>query len=83
MKGLVIYSLKRLKVRNTLVEHLFSFKKYSSCSLDYLNVKREIPFWVNKKCYDFIILHYSFLADERFVHNINPWKLKSKRVKES
>ncbi len=82
MKGLVIYSLKRLKVRNTLVEHLFSFKKYSSCSLDYLNVKREIPFWVNKKCYDFIILHYSFLADERFVHNINPWKLKSKRVKE-
>ena len=82
MKGLVIYSLKRLKVRNTLVEHLFSFKKYSSCSFDYLNVKRQIPFWVNKKCYDFIILHYSFLADERFDHNIDPWKLKSKRVKE-
>lgn len=81
MKGLIIYSLKTLRTRNTLKEHLFSFKKYSSFTLNYLNVKEKIPFWISKKEYDFIILHYSFLADERFLDDAKHWLKKIKEIK--
>ena len=81
MKGLIIYSLRRLRTRKTLIEHLYSFKKYSSINLNYLNVKNKIPFWINKKEYDFILLHYSFLGNERFLEDEEKWKMKTKEIK--
>lgn len=77
MQVLIIYQLNSKNDRNTIIEHLYSFKKYrKDISFHYLNVFGSIPFYIKYFKYDAVILHYTYLADERFLSDDKPWKNK-------
>lgn len=77
MKILIIYQLNNNNDRNTISEHLYSFKKYSkNVDFHYLNVFGSIPFYIKYFKYDAVILHYTYLAGERFLSNGDKWKKK-------
>ncbi len=77
MKVLIIYQLNNKSDRNTISEHLYSFKKYrNDISFHYLNVFGSIPFYIKYFHYDAVILHYTYLAGERFLSDPKHWKKK-------
>lgn len=79
MKILVIYQLNNNNDRNTISEHLYSFRKYrKDVSYHYLNVFGKMPFYIKYFKYDAVILHYTYLAGERFLENGNLWRKKIK-----
>lgn len=78
MRILIIYTLEQLKSRNTISEHLYSFEKYApGCEINYLNVIRQIPSYVKNILYDMIILHYTYLAGNRFTDDPTGWNRKT------
>jgi len=66
MKILVIYYLPTKNDRNTMNEHLYSFRHYSGERCYYLNVAYGIPRFCAKINFDLVIFHYSFLAYLRY-----------------
>lgn len=77
MKVLIIYQLNNKSDRNTIIEHLYSFKKYrKDINFHYLNVFGSIPFYIKYFKYDAVILHYTYLAGERFLPDVKHWKRK-------
>lgn len=72
-KFLVLYTINYFDVRNTINEHLFSFKKYANdIEFHYFNVIFGIPKYLKWVNYDGIILHYTFLA-ERYPRKGKKW----------
>ena len=65
MKILVIYYLLNKDDRNTINEHLYSFKRYSDEQCFYLNAAYGIPGFITKINFDLIVFHYTFLAHFR------------------
>lgn len=61
MKILIIYYLHPQKSRNTIREHIYSFK-YSEEQCYYLNAFYRIPEYIISINFDLIIYHYTFLA---------------------
>lgn len=85
MNILLIYSRYDLKLRKTLEDHLFSFKRYSvNSKIHYVNVtaNHSLPKYISRISYDLIILHYTFLAGERFYENVAPWLKKIRGISE-
>lgn len=62
MSILVIYYMLNKDDRNTINEHLYSFKKYSSHECYYLNTAYGIPAWVTRIEFNLVVFHYTFLA---------------------
>lgn len=62
MKILVIYYLLNKDDRNTINEHLYSFKRYSNEQCFYLDTAYGIPKFITKINFDLIVFHYTFLA---------------------
>jgi len=81
MRILVLYSLREKEFRNTTIEHVFSFKKYSpENAFIYVNVgPKGIPFYLKYLSVDAIILHYTLLAGERFLPG-DDWKIKIRGI---
>lgn len=78
MRVLIIYQLRGKIDRNTIYEHLYSFEKYSpQHHFHYLNVFDKVPSFIFNIRYDAVILHYTFLAGERFLEEIGPWQAKT------
>lgn len=79
MRILVLYSLRNKKIRKTITEHLYSFKKYApEHQFIYVNVDSSgIPFYLKQIFFDAVLLHYTFLAGERFLPG-NAWDRKIK-----
>lgn len=74
MKILVLYKINYMNVRNTINEHLYSFKKYSEdVNFYYFNALRSIPRYLSYLKFDGVIIHYTFLS-ERFKDNKELWK---------
>ncbi len=69
MRILILYTLRHKKIRKTITEHLYSFEKYSpENKFIYVNVGSSgIPWYLKHISFDAIILHYTFLAGERFL----------------
>lgn len=82
MRVLVIYQIQDNKERNTVLEYIYSFEKYSKgVHFHYLNVFKFIPIYMLLFRYDAIILHYTFLGNERFLDEEEPWLRKTKLLK--
>lgn len=82
MKVLVIYQDTHYSTRNTVLEHLYSFRKYvPGVSFHYFNVLKKIPSYLTYIDYDAVILHYSFLAQNRFSLDSSGWKRKISNLK--
>lgn len=79
MKVLVVYQLHEKTDRNTISEHLKSFKRYSKHSFHYLNVFETIPDFVIKIKYDAVLFHYTFLAGDRFQEDDSGWERKTQK----
>ncbi len=62
MKILYIYHNIDGNPRNTILEDLYAFKKYSEDDCFYLNVALYIPNFILKIKFDVIIYHYTFTA---------------------
>lgn len=62
MKILCIYNLREKNARNTIDEHLYSFRRYSDEDVYYLNVAFGIPWYIEKIYFDVVIYHYTFFA---------------------
>jgi hypothetical protein len=64
MKILVLYfKWRHKKGRNTVDEHLYSFRKYvRGVKFHYFNAANGIPWYLSLCDYDAVILHYTFLA---------------------
>lgn len=74
---MILYSLNERSRRNTINENLNSFRKYSTrCSFHYINVFNQIPSFLFGIKYDAVILHYTFLAEKRFLADGSPWEQK-------
>lgn len=81
MKILILYSIDERNSRNTINEHLFSFKKFGNqCDFHYLNVFNAIPKFIFRIKYDAVIFHYTFLAEKRFLESPFDWSRKIKNV---
>ena len=78
MKVLVLYQLHSANDRNTISEHLNSYRRYSDHHFHYYNVYKEIPKYLVNQKYDIIIFHYSFLAGGRFLEDPYVWNKKIK-----
>lgn len=77
MRILVLYEIYTNTIRNTINEHLFSFKKYApEHTYDYVNVIDKIPPVLFGAQYDLIILHYTYLAGARFDQDDRKWNKK-------
>lgn len=64
MRILVVYHLRDLQPRATLIDHIYSFRRYSEHEVDYLNVGNgEIPSYVSEMNWDLVIFHYAFVSD--------------------
>jgi len=61
MRILIIYYLHPQKSRNTIREHIYSFK-YSKEDCYFLNAYYKIPKYIISINFDLIIYHYTFLA---------------------
>ena len=82
MKILVLYRLLTANSRNTIFEHLYSFKKYyKKAHYHYYNVTTGIPKYLTKIKYDGIILHYTFLS-ARFKLSNSAWIKYISNIKE-
>jgi len=62
MKILVVYYLAASNDRNTMNEHLYSFRNYSGERCYYLNSAYGMPEFITRVAFDLIIFHYTFLA---------------------
>lgn len=81
MQILVLFSLNERTSRNTINEHLYSFETNGDQhDFHYVNVFTILPnflFWIE---YDAVILHYTFLAEKRFLENEFAWNQKIKNL---
>lgn len=78
MEILVLYTLRQKKFRKTITEHLYSFRHYSNHNFTYVNVGPDgIPSYLKELSFDAVILHYTFLASERFLKG-DGWDIKIK-----
>jgi hypothetical protein len=83
MKILILYQLRDRTDRSTIYEHLYSFKKFNlQHNFHYLNVFDGIPDFVRKIKYDAVILHYTFLAGERFLKDDTLWLKKTRGLED-
>ena len=63
MKILVLYFLPSTQTRQTIFEHLFSFRNYNSDhTFYYYNMLWSFPYKLNYAEFDAIILHYTILS---------------------
>lgn len=63
MKVLVLYGLYDRKIRTTILDHLYSFRRYvNGVDYHYCNVFKKIPRYLSLVEYDGIILHYTLLS---------------------
>ena len=70
MNILVLYKDDSWYTRNTINEHIQSFKKYAeNTRVHYFNVHKKIPKFLKKIPYDGIILHTTFLAQRYHLNN--------------
>tara|TARA_B110000238_G_scaffold14954_1_gene14605 strand:+ start:9854 stop:11146 length:1293 start_codon:yes stop_codon:yes gene_type:complete len=81
MKVLVLYSLDRFSLRDTVKSHLNSFKEHKSLNCLYVNIKSQIPAFLQGLDFDLIILHYTLLAGVRFHIDSRKWLHKVKAIK--
>lgn len=83
MKILIIYQLAEKTERSTIYEHLYSFRKFNpGHQFHYVNVFKTIPSFLKKINYDAVILHYTYLAGDRFLADRTSWDLKTKSLEE-
>jgi hypothetical protein len=83
MRILIVYELPRKTDRNTIFEHLNSFKKFGpENEYHYLNVFNKIPYLLKFVKYDLIVFHYTFLAGSRFFAKSHDWETKTFFAKE-
>lgn len=83
MRILVIYQLAEKTDRSTIYEHLYSFRKFNSeHKFHYVNIFKTIPSFLKKIKYDAVILHYTYLAGERFLTDRTAWDMKTKGLEE-
>lgn len=81
MKILILYSRYRISERETFKAHLNSFKKKKELDVHYLNIAfSKLPSFIFKYKFDLLILHYSFLAGERFYLDDKKWISKTKEI---
>ena len=67
---LILYYYRQYPVRATHLDHLYSFKKYSSHRCFYLNIgTRGIPKYVKRLDWDLIIIH-TFLLSTRWTREL-------------
>lgn len=72
MKILVIYFQRYEKtIRNTINEHLYSFKRYSEEECYYLNAALGIPWYISKINFDLTIYHYTIFAKKWNLREFN------------
>ena len=76
MKILVIYHITEFKIRNTIKDHLFSFRNFSNEHCFYVNVAYGVPKKILKIDFDLVIYHYTFttlktLGKKRFLKFLN------------
>jgi hypothetical protein len=61
---LVVYHLREAVPRLTILDHLYSFKRYSSDRVFYYNVADGgAPSWMHRMSWDVVIFHYAFVSD--------------------
>ena len=84
MRVLVIYfKLGSTKDRNTIDEHLYSFRRYvRSVQFHYFNAANGIPRYLTCVHYDGVILHYTFLAARWSKGFYEKWKPHIRRLKD-
>jgi hypothetical protein len=84
VKILVIYfKLNIKKTRNTINEHLYSFRKYNDdTKFHYFNAINGIPRYLTFVKYDGVILHYTFLATRWSRNFFRGWSRSILRLKE-
>jgi len=74
MKILILYKKFFEKDRNTITEHLYSFKNYYHAEdFCYVNVPDRIPRYLPYFKFDAVILHYTFLST-RFLPSEHYWQ---------
>ena len=83
MKILVLYfKLGSHKDRNTIDEHLYSFRRYvKGVEFHYFNAANGIPWYLTFPKYDGVILHYTFLAARWSQQFFEGWKKTITRLK--
>ena len=83
MKILVLYfRLDSYKDRNTIYEHLYSFRRYvNGVEFQYINTANGVPWYLAFPKYNGVILHYTFLAARWSQHFYESWKNTTKRLK--
>ncbi|MEY3420320.1 MAG: hypothetical protein RIR48_600 [Bacteroidota bacterium] len=59
MNILVLYDLVEFSSRNTIIEHLKSFERYSNHKVFYFNVAFGVPEWVEDASFELIVYHYT------------------------
>lgn len=78
MNILVLYELGQNEDRNTINDHLYSFKRYQpQNNYHYINVNQIIPKILKRIKYDVVILHYTYLAGSRFLSDSSEWERKT------
>jgi hypothetical protein len=61
---LVVYHLRDTAVRATLSDHIYSFRRWSDHTVDYLNVGNgNTPAYVERMRWDLVVFHYAFVSD--------------------
>jgi hypothetical protein len=65
MKILIIYFNNDFKIRKTIDEHLYSFRRYAQgVEFHYFNALFGIPRYLTRVPYDGVILHYTFFGNK-------------------
>jgi hypothetical protein len=59
---LVVYHVHAHPVRTAVLDHLMSFRRFSSSRCFYLNVFRDVPRWVLEHHFDLVVFHTTLLS---------------------
>ncbi len=62
MKILVLFWQSTFNDRQTIDDHLYSFKRYSNANCFYINTYLSIPFFLKNIDFDLVVYHYTFLG---------------------
>ena len=81
MRILCIYFQTDINMRNTVKEHLYSFKIYSDAECYYLNAANGVPRYIDKIRFDLIVYHYTFLALKWDINEFENFQKKCFRLK--
>ena len=61
---LIVFYNRSYKVRKTILDNLYCFKRYSRHNYYYLNTFSGIPFYIRNIDFDLVIYHYTFTANK-------------------